>query len=63
MKNLNKLERLGIAHKVTDILINNGCGGHQEDWWDVRDNVAERCLACKDVSMEVFTEFVIGGWC
>lgn len=63
MKNLNELERLGIAHKVTDILINNGCGGHQEEWWDVRNDISERAEAFKDGSMEEFADYLICNWC
>lgn len=62
MKKLNQLERLGIAHKVTDIIIRY-VELHQEEWWSVRNDVSERAEAFKDGSVEELADYLICDWC
>ena len=61
-QNLNQLERLGIAHKVTDIIIRY-VELHQEEWWSVRNDVSERAEAFKDGSVEELADYLICDWC
>jgi hypothetical protein len=59
---LIELIRLGLAQKVTDIIIENGGGDSQEDWWSVRKDTNEMCLEWDGEGVESFAHRLVSSW-